>query len=207
MACSISTPLLNRVLQAVSDAKAAADVQIIKYLIERPQLYSEGCAQASQVVSNLLAALPQYLVSSTVGRVRTAVAFQEAGLRKSLRLTYSFGFEEDADEGIILPIVGSVIGEAWTDLEPVFKTAPFQPLVAPAGYRRLNKLFAKDINWICAVPIPRSGQINEKPAFVVALDGSALLSNDISSLKSLLDVISLEIEKIFTPMAEALETN
>jgi hypothetical protein len=154
---------------------------------------------------------------------------------RSLRLIFSAGFENDPDEGIVLPRVGTVIGTSWTEGLSNLQTGPFDELREP-GMRRLKKLFAKDIVWILAVPIFRilegqdagggqegpvpaenpkvdDGQEpNEsgvegarEPALVVAVDGSAALNEDDVPFERVLDVLSTEIENIFGPMADTLE--
>jgi hypothetical protein len=192
------------IFEIVRDAKAAAEAYIIRQLIDRPSLYQEACLRLRARVRPLLEDIPDALAESDkIGRARVAIAFPQPGFPRSLSLAYSAGFDNDADEGILLPKEGTVIGQAWNEHVYSILTPPIEPLNAP-GLRGLNKLFAKDIVWIFAAPIFSNGEDSE-PAFVVAIDGSDPLNDTDEVLDRIIDVLAKEAETIFNPLAAALE--
>lgn len=194
-----------RVFEIVSEATAAARAKIIGQLIDRPRLYTEACLRLRASVRPLLQNIPDALAEpNKIGRARVAVAFPQEGFPRSLRLFYHAGFENDADEGVRLPREGTVIGEAWNDGGYCLLTPPFDPLSSP-GLRGLIKLFAKDIVWIFAVPI-FSAEGDGEPRFVVAIDGSDVLSEDDQVQDRIIDVLAEEAERHFNPLARTLET-
>ncbi|MBX9775343.1 MAG: patatin-like phospholipase family protein [Xanthobacteraceae bacterium] len=192
------------VLETVREATLTAEALISTHLVDRPSIFKEGCRQTRDLVYKALGDMPNALgKGSERGRVRVALAFREEGFLKSLRLNYSAGFDQDADEGIILPRAGSFIGEAWNSGEAILNTRPF-PVLAHPGARRLNKLFAKDIQWILAVPIYGGTGNDLEPRFVVAVDGSDVLNEDDVALQETVDLLSSVVEEIFVPIANEL---
>jgi len=194
----------TKVFEIVRDAKAAAEAHLIRQLIDRSSLYQEACLRLRARVRPLLEGIPDALAEpNKIGRSRVAVAFPQTGFPRSLRLAYSAGFDNDADEGILLPKEGTVIGDAWTEHVYCLLTPPIEPLRAP-GLRGLIKLFAKDIVWIFAVPI-FIDESDDDPSFVVAIDGSDALAEDDQIQQRIIDVLAEEAESIFCPLATALE--
>lgn len=195
---------LDRSLDTVKEARAAADALIARHLIDVPGLYTEGCRRVQSLAASALASIPNAIVAAPDGgRVRVCVAIAEPGFPKSLRLSYSVGFEDDADEGILLPREGSYIGDAWNEGVSVLGTPPFDVLPSP-GSRRLNKLFAKDIRWILAVPVYRSDSVRREPDFVIAVDGSHVLKEDDQILDEVLTLLPRVVDEVFAPIATEL---
>lgn len=194
----------DRAKAKVEEATKAAQNLIERHLIDVPAIYSDGCQQVRALVASALPTIPGALADpARTGRVRVCVALREPGFSHSFRLLHSSGFEDDADEGIILPQDGSVIGEAWGAGEAILNTPPFDAIAAP-GSRRLNKLFAKDIRWILAVPIYRADGPQLEPEFVVAVDGSDVLNEDDETLESILDLLTLIVQDVFVQIATKL---
>jgi NTE family protein len=194
----------ERIFEVVREATAAAEAYIIRQLVERPLLYQRACMQLRAIVRPLLANIPDALAEpNNIGRSRVAVAFPRPGFPRSLWLAYSAGFDNDADEGILLPKEGTVIGDAWNEHVCRILTPPIDPLPGP-GLRRLNKLFAKDIVWIFAVPIFLEDD-DDNPVFIVAIDGSDPLRDTGEVLDRIIAVLSEEAEAIFSPLAAYLE--
>lgn len=194
----------KRISQAVLDSTNAARAHIIRELIDRPKLYQTACQRLQATVRPLLTSIPGALRKpDKIGRTRVSVAFAESEFPNSLRLVFSSGFETDLDEGIRLPKEGTLIGAAWTTGEYYLMTAPFDSLSSP-GLRRLNKTFARDIEWIFTFPIY---VIDTNPAFVVAIDGSDLISEDEEVFDRIMGVLASETERHFNPLAEKLEGN
>ena len=65
-------------------------------------------------------------------RVRVAVGRLERGYVQSLRMSHSVGFDDDADESILLPLDGSVAGAAWRRREKHGRSLSFSAGPRPA---------------------------------------------------------------------------
>jgi len=195
----------DEAFRTVSDATNAAKAIIIRNMIDRPKLYDAGCRQLRARVRPILADIPGALAfPSADARVRVSLAFPEPAFSKSLRLVFASGFENDLDEGIILPIDGTLVGDAWTHGVSHIMTPPFDELKSP-GLRRLKKTFAKDIRWIFATPIYKSSSANSIPNFVVAIDGSDSINDAKGIIERVIDDLESEAESIFVPLADRLE--
>jgi hypothetical protein len=70
----------DQILETVRGATAAAQSQITRRLIERPDVYEAACRQVQKIVPLLVGGIPDALVNpAEVGRVRVALAFPQDG--------------------------------------------------------------------------------------------------------------------------------
>jgi len=95
----------------------------------------------------------------------------------SLRLRFSTGYETHADEGMLVPIEGSILGEAWRSQESRFELAPFpEELDLPGDANRLRrKLRWPKLAWQLCIPILDG---TGRPRFAVHIGGDAKLEPD-----------------------------
>ena len=198
-----------RIRQTVLDAEESADLQISRTLIDIPNLYREACDLARASVSETMFAFVKRTTGVVIdGRTRIAVAVREPDALHSLRIKHCVGFENDTDEGILVPLDGSVVGEAWTTGRALIRRVPLPSAnnLSSHSSRQLRRLVSKDITWFFAVPIfvaNRNINHNSKPIFVVAVDGSAVLDEavDVDALMLLLEP---KVTTLFEGIASAL---
>ena len=108
---------------------------------------------------------------------RVAIAVPDRNYHHSLRLRFSAGYENDADEGMLVPIEASVLGAAWQARESRFEIAPFPAgLVLPGEANRLRrKLLWPKLAWQLCIPILDEGG---RPRLAVHISGDARLPVD-----------------------------
>ena len=158
--------------QEVQDATTAVLAQLDKRLFQRPALYRRACRVTQELAMDVLESI------DIVGpKVRVAVGVQEPDHFKSLHLRYSVGYETHHDEGMVVPVEGSVLGTAWKSQETQFEIAPLPPdLQMPGAPNRLRrKCFWPKLGWILCVPVQDpEGKIR----VIVQVDGDTALSDN-----------------------------
>lgn len=164
---------LDQACQEVRDGEAAASVRLDKRLFRRPQLYRDAC----EVTRGLTEDVFESALEINPKRVRVAIAVPDRGYRRSLRLRFSAGYEEDADEGLLVPIETSVLGAAWQARESRFEIAPFPPGLDLPGdaNRQRRKLVWPELAWQLCIPI-LDGE--GRPRFAIHINGDAHLPVD-----------------------------
>lgn len=159
---------LQQAIEEVADAERAASVKLDKRLFRRPALYRDACSVTQALVQDVL----ESVLPAAAGRVRVAVSSPDRDYYKSLRLRFATGFEADPDEGVLLPIEGSVAGAVWRSGRSRLEIAPIAAKLNLPGpeNRRRRKLLWNDMKWIFCIPIsdPDTGQVR----LVVQVDGS-----------------------------------
>jgi NTE family protein len=77
---------------------------------------------------------------------------------------------------MLIPLVGSVLGAAWTSGETQFEVAPFPgALSLPGKANRLRrKAVWSDRRWLICIPIASAGGGYR---FVIQIDGNSILPN------------------------------
>lgn len=159
--------------QEVRDGQAAASVRLDKRLFRRPELYRNAC----EVTRGLAEDVIESALEIRAKRVRVAIAVPDRDYHHSLRLRFSTGYEEHADEGMLVPMEGSVLGEAWLSQESRFELAPFpEELDLPGDANRLRRrLRWPKLAWQLCIPILDE---NGRPRFAVHIGGDAKLEPD-----------------------------
>ena len=159
--------------QEVRDGEAAASVRLDKRLFRRPELYRNAC----EVTRGLAEDVIESGLEIDAERVRVAIAVPDRNYHHSLRLRFSAGYEEDADEGMLLPIEASVLGAAWRARESRFEIAPFPAgLDLPGEANRFRrKLLWPKLAWQLCIPILDEGG---RPRLAVHINGAARLPAD-----------------------------
>lgn len=164
---------LDQARQEVRDGEAAASVRLDKRLFRRPELYRNAC----EVTRGLAEDVIESALEIDAMRVRVAIAVPDRGYRHSLRLRFSAGYENDADEGILVPIAASVLGAAWQTRESRFEIAPFPAeLELPGESNRLRrKLLWPELAWQLCIPM-LDGE--GRARFAIHINGDAQLPVD-----------------------------
>lgn len=142
---------VEKARQEVRDGEAAASVRLDQRLFRRPELYRNACEVARGLTEDVI----ETALEIRAKRVRVAIAVRDRDYHHSLRLRFSTGYELDPDEGMLVPIIGSVLGEAWAGRESRFELAPFPPEVdLPGDANRLRrKLRWPKLAWQLCVPV------------------------------------------------------
>lgn len=164
---------LEQARQEVRDGAAAARVRLDKRLFRRPELYRDACELTRGLAEDVL----ETALGIDAKQVRVAIAVPDKDYHHSLRLRFSTGYERHADEGMLVPIDGSVLGEAWRSQESRFELAPFpQDLDLPGPANRLRrKLRWPKLAWQLCIPILDE---NGRARVVVHIGGDAKLPPD-----------------------------
>ena len=115
--------------QEVRDGEAAASVRLDKRLFRRPELYRNAC----EVTRGLAEDVIESGLEIDAKRVRVAIAVPDRNYHHSLRLGFSAGYENDADEGMLVPIEASVLGAAWQARGIALRNRALPRWVGPAG--------------------------------------------------------------------------
>jgi NTE family protein len=114
--------------QEVRDGEAAASVRLDKRLFRRPELYRNAC----EVTRGLAEDVIESGLEIDAKRVRVAIAVPDRNYHHSLRLRFSAGYENDADEGMLVPIdLGARCGLASAGIALRDRALPRR--VGPAG--------------------------------------------------------------------------
>ena len=159
--------------QEVRDSEAAASVRLDKRLFRRPELYRNAC----EVTRGLAEDVIESGLEIDAKRVRVAIAVPDRNYHHSLRLRFSAGYENDADEGMLVPIEASVLGAAWQARESRFEIAPFPAgLDLPGEANRLRgKLLWPELAWQLCIPISDE---RGRPCIAIHINGNARLAVD-----------------------------
>lgn len=164
------------VFKQVEDATTAANLELDRRLFTRPALYQKACETVVALVGEILDGTPVVRrLPPGKRRVRVSLAMPDEGHTRSLRLRYGAGYGNDLDERILLPMNGSVVGQAWTRREDCFEMAPLPPdLALPGRANRFRKQqIWQDMQWVLCVPIFREDDgADADPAFVVSIDSN-----------------------------------
>ncbi|MBF5094231.1 patatin [Azospirillum sp. INR13] len=189
---------LEQARQEVRDGEAAASVRLDKRLFRRPELYRNAC----EVTRGLTEDIVESALHIDAKRVRVAIAVPDHDYHHSLRLRFSSGYEADPDEGMLVPIVGSVLGAAWAARESRFELAPFPPeLDLPGDANRLRrKLRWPKLAWQLCIPILDR---DDHARFAVHIGGDAKLPID-PRLEDAVTEIESSVKEFFNLIIQEL---
>jgi NTE family protein len=164
---------LEQACQEVRDAEAAASVRLDKRLFRRPALYRDAC----EVTLGLAKDVIESALDINAKRVRVAIAVPDRDYHHSLRLRFSSGYKADPDEGMLVPISGSVLGAAWGARESRFELAPFPPELDLPGdaNKHRRKLRWPELAWQLCIPILDS---KGRARLAIHIGGDAILPRD-----------------------------
>jgi NTE family protein len=171
-------------LQEVREVAAAAGLRLDKRLFRLPEIYRNACQVAQALAVDGLGLHP---TGAGHPGVRVAVGRLERGYRRSLRMSHSVGFEDDADEFMLVPLEGSVAGAAWADRESRVEVHPLSAdldLPGPANRRR-RKSRPQNLAWVMCIPILDRGG---NPRLLVQLDGNSPLPQTAATAAALTSV-------------------
>lgn len=173
-------------------------VAVLDRLVEVPRLYRDANHNAVAVTSQALVDHTGLVTHWPANaRVRAAVALRDFGYGHSLRLRHSVFFEGCADERLLLPTRGSIVGTAYREKRSVMATWPFDDDYGlPGEENRLRReLVWRDLRWSLCVPI----FINDKdePQCVVSVDGDHELAADSAAQKRFVDDVAVKITGLF----------
>ena len=183
---------LEQARQEVRDGEAAASVRLDKRLFRRPELYRNAC----EVTRGLAEDVIESALEMNSQRVRVAIAVPDRDYHRSLRLRFSSGYETDADEGMLIPLAGSVLGASWSGRESRFELEPFPPqLDLPGEANRLRrKLRWPKLAWQLCIPI-LDGE--NRARFVVHIGGDAKLPANDPRLEEAVTEIENSVKEFF----------
>jgi NTE family protein len=159
----------SAVAAEVSNVAKAVSVRLDRRLLRLPEIYRDACKVIQTLALDALG-LPAG-GAGNASRVRVAIGKLERGYVNSLRLSYSVGYDEDPDEGILVPIKGSVAGAAWRDRQSLFERHPLpadKDLPGPANRLR-RKCRWVGARWIMCIPIMDG---KGEPRLLVQIEGN-----------------------------------
>lgn len=206
------------VFQTVKDATNAAQVRIVQRLFTVPRVFRSACEAVRELVKVALTAKPDLLGGKAfTGRLRAALAVPDEGTHRSLRLRFGVGYDTDADtdEGLLLPIEGSYVGEAFRENEFTFayfrlprdgEAADADDTLEGAANRWRRRLLRRDMAWLLCMPVRRAAAgDNDPPAFVVAVDCDQPIDPEAESFGEVVGLLRTEIETIFSRALKDLD--
>lgn len=178
-----------------------AGVQLDKSLFKLPDIYRDACKVTREFTLDALG-VPSG-GSGKKPRVRVALGVLERNYSRSLRLSHSVGYEDDPDEGMLLPIEGSIAGAAWKRGKTVVERAPLPvALNLPGAANRFRrKMRWADVQWVMCVPI--SDETGD-PMLVVQIDGNMTLPRDAATRAALSGVEDV-VREFFSMVMVELE--
>ena len=193
-------------LKAVAEATSFARARIVQRLLEGPDVLREATRDVYELTRTVLEGQESIFDSGTLrGRIRVALAIKEAGLYRSLRLRHGIGYDDHADEAMLVPIEGSLAGRSWVGQEPTF-TEIFQVagliydaegtevLPGPANRQR-RRLVWPELAWSLCVPVFTADQ--DEPALVVVIEGDERIADEAPNLESVINLLSEGTSTIF----------
>jgi NTE family protein len=166
----------ERAAQEVRDVAALAGLRLDRRLFRLPEIYRNACSVAQAIAQDALGILPS--LDATEPRVRVAVGRMDVGYARSLRMSYSVGYERDTDEAILVPLDGSVAGAAWREGQSRLEIPPLQADLDLRGdaSRRLRNRRWREQAWVLCIPILDDAA--GIPRLLVQLDGNSPLPAD-----------------------------
>ena len=191
------------VLKQVENATNAARARIRTRVFQVAEVYREACDTTRILAETVLDTMAPHLLDGACrGFVRVGLMWPDTGNIRSLRQHFSSGFATMPDEGLLLPIDGSLAGRAWRRRQEdhQFETVPFPSgadLQAPS-FRRLRNRIWPDLKWSLCVPIfEADAAADDNPAFVVSLDGNDPLDADDDTTEAVIDYLAEQIRTAF----------
>lgn len=197
----------TELMATVASATRAAEATVIAELFNRPAIYRDACVVTRKLVDETFAAQPSLLLAGRrTGRVRVALAIPDGGHTRSLRLRYAEGYEGCADERILLPIAGTVVGKAWSEKTPRFELAPLPPELSLPGPHDAHRraLVWPALAWTICIPISTNAANDAKILFVVTIDGDEPLS-PVPELEEVIGALVDATEAFFADVVTELQ--
>ncbi|MBX7198519.1 MAG: patatin-like phospholipase family protein [Rhodospirillaceae bacterium] len=186
----------------VKNVSQAAKVWLAKRLTRLPAIYRDACQVAQSLAEDGLGLSPGG--RGTAHRVRVAVGRLDRGYTRSLRFSYCVGFDDDADEAMLVPLEGSVAGLAWADKESRLEIYPLQPFfdLPGDGNRLRRKVRWPSSAWIMCIPI--LDKSTGEPRLLVQLDGNSPLNQD-DATATAMDVVEGAVKDFFDLVLKELK--
>jgi NTE family protein len=184
----------ERAAQEVRDVAAATSIRLDKRLFRLPEIYQDACRVTQSIAIDALG-IPN-VDGKTSKRIRVGVARLERGYTQSLRFSHNVGYERDTDEGILIPIEGTVAGAAWRDRQSVIEKQPFEASRdLPGGHNRLRKKQRwKAMKWMMCIPILDTDTAS--PRLLIQIDGNMELEDNAATVAAL-SVVEEAIKDFF----------
>jgi NTE family protein len=161
------------VARRVEDYRLFARTVLDNELLSGPKLLDEACAE---IETEVTAAIAEQSPGTAPTAVRAILAEPVGAVPRFLRLVHGPSIRGRSEDGLLLPVDGSLIGAAWRDDERagIFDAQPFArayDLVDPRNRHR-RTLVRTEVTWRAAIPICESGGTSrERATMVLALDG------------------------------------
>lgn len=203
----------DKVFEMVRFATRTAETAVLSGLFSERKTYVDACTVVRELLQAELAASTNVIGrKAATSAIRVAVALPEpegdwtqASSVRYLRLRYGVGFEDHADEGLVLPIEGSFIGSAWTSRQPELRlireadgtTYQFGDSLPGPTNRFRRKLIWPELSWVLCVPIYRPDGKDGTPLFVISIDGNDCLIPS-KETAALVDGLVRRITDVFT---------
>lgn len=179
-------------IKEVIDAERAAQISLDRWLFKRPEMYRDACKTVKALVDDVL----ETVLDQDNPGVRVAIAMPDRDYFRSLRLRYATEYDDYHDEGLLIPIAGTVAGQAWSSSETRFEVAPLPAQLAlPGPENRLRrKALRVDLKWLLCVPI--SNDAASPPRLIVQIDGGQPMPDD-GTVDTVITQIENDVKEFF----------
>ncbi len=182
----------TQAIAEVVDAENAAQLKLDNWFFRRPEMYRDACKTVKALVDDVL----ETVLEQDNPGVRVAIAVPDRGYSRSLRLRYATEYDSYHDEGMLIPVQGTVAGRAWSSSETWFEVAPLPDEFALLGpeNRLRRKALREDLKWLLCVPI--FDEDGQQPRFVVQIDGGEPMPND-GTVDTIITQIDNDVREFF----------
>ncbi|GGB56383.1 hypothetical protein GCM10011316_30630 [Roseibium aquae] len=189
----------NTAREAFEDSRAVAQTQIVSDFIEHRNTYRKTAEVIADIVEEYLAILELNRVANgkDEGRVRAAIALPENGMKKSLRLRHGRNYDGISDQGLVLPINGSITGRCWREGKTQVCFRPFDGVddFPGEGHYRWKSLVWPEMRWLLTVPIwTAQTPHRQEPDFIVVVDGNTYFGENKVLAEEILKELETEIQ-------------
>lgn len=188
----------------IASAARESRANIVYQMDDLPRLIEDTCqTMRGQIIGLINIARTSEGLTRFEGRVRIALFFPSRDDPHSLISEFSYGFEDDADERVRLPIASSLIGLVWREKQGYYLNArdpaEWDTYLSRPEDRWVRKLRWNAMSWILAIPYHHvAGDQDivfaidaDKP---LEVDDLALLSSSIFELVETMLDINLPLE-------------
>lgn len=207
---TVAAGRLRRVLvEGPAGIKATAEqlrMLVREWLERRSAGFGERTAPAALRV-RIAFAVPEDHIGSGYRRVRHG----DETVRP-LMLHFTAGFDDSPDDGMLIPVDGTIAGDAWrgeTIALQIF--GPDEDRRAPFGSARLASKVPSDTTWVLAVPVPLPPILHEdldQPvSAVLVMDSNSLIDNgsshEIEFADELVELLAEQLLPVLGAFSEA----
>jgi NTE family protein len=184
-------PGLDLARQVAEAARSRCVQELVYQLRDVPELMTDICERVRlRVERTFNRALSLEEKSPFTGKLRVSIFVRHREDSSSLAADFQIGFDSAPDERLRVPLLGSIVGQALRENEPLYldRSDPtWTSYLSRPGERWLRKSVWPDLRWVFCVPYVN---LVEGIAMVVAVDSDSYLEVEDDLVDVVLESIS-----------------